>query len=235
MKPLRLIALLTVSILAARGEASEAIWNFIKPITFKADLHIGDGNTSVGMGFFEWYSFEDESPDGKYHIISTGFDIEQFNDGITKTTTVTPNGIVTLTSAGWVAVVNYGTIINKAFFDAVSGDMLLNTGCDWQSEAPIPTAKFSHNDKEDPNSIGTIYLACEDRVYTDDSPNGYAWVELNYGFGEVTIRDSGLVYGSDSSIVAGRHEYTYVGQTPEPTGGLLLLVGSAFILIRRRS
>ena len=62
-----------------------------------------------------------------------------------------------------------------------------------------------------------------------------AWVEVGVNGSTLEVLDDELSYGT---LTVGQHPYTPpsppITPTPEPTSGLLLLVGSAMLLIRRQ-
>jgi len=231
--PKRSIALFCILLSAFCCTAAETLWDFVYHTTVRATDPVGGDFNHLrnDWGDVTWYA-DGAASASDYHVISTGFSIEQVTDPYSaRSTTIAPNGNYLLTYGGRVAVADYGQVINRAFFESLAADMAFEATFDPKTYETIPSTTVTSNDRNNYPHIG--YLVFEDKSFASDVL-GYAWVEYSLYKGEFCVLDSGLVYGGDSSISVGTQNYTYVADAPEPTGGLLCLVGAAFLVLRRK-
>ena len=205
VKVLRTIALLALSIFTLRGEAGEVRWNVF-------DLTM-DGSM--------YYPPLDGQAAGYY-----GGDI---TPEIGFLYNRNQQGRITSITAAW-ELMNCGANANTWVL-ANYGDELI-TSADFLAKTSV-----FENTITVPTRGTEFYLAFKGILFDYDEQIGmtelpyYGWVNLG------VTRTDGL-YVNNSAVSIGNPiavgSYSALS-TPEPTSGLLLLVGSALLLIRRRS
>ena len=204
MKVLRSIALLALSLAAISGEAEDVRWNVFGLTTDGSIFYPPLDAQAVG------YYGGDVTPE-------IGFLYNRNQQG----------SITSITGA-W-ELMNVGANADTWVL-ANYGDELI-TSADFLAK----TSVFG-NDIAVPLRGTTFYLAFKGILFDYDEQIGmtesayYGWVNLG-----VTRTDGLYVNGSAVSIGAPIAVGSYSAlPIPEPTSGLLLLVGSAFLLTRRR-
>ena len=218
MKTLNTLTLLVFSLLTLRGESSEVLWDVFSAANydFYQDMKGGSayyyGNATPEIGF-------------KYN----------FNNAGTRITSLTPamefmncgcNGLY------WV-IASYGDELCSSS-DFLSKSLLVDFGYSNPSVG---------NNISVPTYGSTFYAACFGNAIEYDALTGqyheapfYAWVEIyasqtdgiSVGGSGVSVGD-GIVVGQYLTIPQGNP-----GPIPEPTSGLLLLLGLASLALRRR-
>ena len=204
MKVIRIIALLAVSLAAVRGGASDVRWNVF----------------SLTMDGSMYYPPLDGQAAGYY-----GGDI---TPEIGFLYNRNQQGRITSITAAW-ELMNCGANANTWVL-ANYGDKLITT-----ADFLAKTSVFE-NDVAVPSRGTEFYLAFQGILFDYDEQIGmiespyYGWVNLG-----VTRTDGLYVNSSAVSIGApiGVGSYSAL-PIPEPTNGLLMLLGSALLALRRR-
>ena len=210
-----LIPLLTLATL--RGEAGEVLWNVFDAM----DHDWGEDMKGASAAYY-----------GSGVSPEIGFKYN-YNTAGTRITSMTP--AMEFMNAGlngvyWV-VANYGDQLCSSS-DFLSKTLLVD---------------FGYSNPGVGNSISiplggkSFYAACFGDAFEYDAlTNQYheepflAWVQINASQTDgISVGSSGVVIGGDGMVV-GRF-LTIPQATPEPTSGLLLLLGAAVLSLRRRA
>ena len=219
MKIIRTITILAFSLIAIRGEAGEVLWDVFTAANYEFSQDMKGGSA------YYYGSIATPEIGFKYNYNTAG----------TRITSLTPamefmncgcNGLY------WV-IANYGDELCTSS-DFLSKALLVDFGYSDPgvgANIPIPTYGTSFYAACFGNAIE--YDALTDQYH---STMFYAWVGINASQTDgISVGDSGFSVGD--GLVVGLHltiPQENPGAIPEPTSGLLLLVGSAQLLIRRR-
>lgn len=149
------------------------------------------------------------------------------NSSVQIQTTTSHDGMLTISEkdtylasfTAW-AVAFAGEIVNAAMLSDVSRLFYRNDGI--QANNP-----FDVNYESD-----TFYFAFETLVWQDEDMSGvpqteYGWVNISVAAGELSVVDSAMGLNGSPMIVGG-------GAIPEPTSGVLLVLGFAALALTRK-
>ena len=205
MKALRTSALFVLLILAVRGEAGEVRWNVFE-LTMDGSIYYPPLD-----GQAAGYYGGDITPE-------IGFLYNRNQQGRITSITAARELMNCGANANTWALANYGDEL------ITSADFLAKTSV-FENTIAVPT-----NGTEFYLAFQGILLDYDEQIGMTELPY-YGWVSLG-----ITRTDGLYVNGSAVSIGTPIAVGSYSAlSTPEPTSSLLVLVGSALLLIRRRS
>ena len=133
---------------------------------------------------------------------------------------VSESGYTSLVSFSSWTVAYAGEIIAASMFEDESRRYLYRTDA---SSGDVIELNASHD---------SLYLAIETQTWKDEyfyvkDKIAYAWVELEISEGEISVVDSAFNFDGGAMYVGG-------GAVPEPMGGMLLLLGFATMMLKRK-
>ena len=220
VKTIRTIALLALSLAAVRGEGGQVYWN-----TFTlTPAYQTEGN------YYSSLYTDDPIPVEGFHfgIPSTIFKYGSRVGSSFKNTHDLPMAI----NADWALVLfaEAGDTLDWNYFasatSAYDNHITLAYGDFSSLTIPELTGESSARYFE-PFYMAMMYW------YQDQNGTkpGYAWFELQATYDGLEMLQSATTLDEGLIVSTGQ----FAGVTPEPTSGMLLLVGSALLLIRRRT